>query len=136
MVVLYGHLIPTRMIKYLDVCINNCLRCIWTLPRNCHTNILHSVSCCYSVFNICYKHFCSLFRCASNSSNLIVNTVFNSACMSCRNFIGFNCKFGRYYVCDYNDVNFDGVNIIGDKSLCVSGFDLCDLNVIVHSLCT
>ena len=68
-----------------------------------------------------------------------MNTVFNSACMSCRNFIGFNCKFGRDFVRDYDDVNFDAVNIIReirDKSLCVNGSDLGDLNVIVHSLCT
>ena len=65
-----------------------------------------------------------------------MNTVLNSACMSCRNFIGFNCKFGQDYVRDYNDVNFDAVNIIREirgKSLCVSGFDLCNLNVIVHT---
>ena len=40
-----------------------------------------------------------------------MNTVFNSACMSCRNFIDFNCKFGRDYVRGYNDVNFDAVII-------------------------
>ena len=58
--------------------------------------------------------------------------------MSCHNYIGFNFNFAQDYVCGYDDVNFDAVNIIReirDKSLFVSGFDLCNLNVIVHSSC-
>ena len=34
-----------------------------------------------------------------------MNTVFNSDCMSCRNFIGFNFQFGQNHVYDYDDVN-------------------------------
>ena len=39
------------------------------------------------------------------------------------------------HVRDYNDVNFDAVNIIckiRDKSLCVSGLDLCDFFFTVY----
>ena len=39
-------------IKNLDVCINNCLQYIWSLLRNCHTSILHSVSGCSSVLRL------------------------------------------------------------------------------------
>ena len=39
-----------------------------------------------------------------------MNTVFNSACMSCHNYIGFNFNFAQDYVCGYNGVNFDAVN--------------------------
>ena len=56
-----------------------------------------------------------------------------------RYFTGFIFKFGQDYVRDYDDVNFNAVNIIReirDKSLFVSGFDLSNLNVVVHSLCT
>ena len=32
--------------------------------------------------------------------------------MSCRNFTSFNFKFAQDYVRDYDDVNFNAVNII------------------------
>ena len=58
-----------------------------------------------------------------------------------RYFTGFIFKFGQDYVRDYDDVNFNAVNIIiireiRDKSLCVRGYDLCNINVVVHSLYT
>ena len=83
--------LDSRAIKHLDVSINNCLRCIWSLLRNCHTSILHAVS-----------GFCNLFRSAINSGNFVVRTVFQSACLSCRNFIGFNYQYGINYICDYS----------------------------------
>ena len=49
--------------------------------------------------------------------------------------LNLGTRLGQDYVHDYDDVNFDAVNIIReirDKSLCVSGFDLCNLNIIVH----
>ena len=36
-------------IKHLDVCLNNCLRRIWSLPPNTHTGIVHCVSGCVCI---------------------------------------------------------------------------------------
>ena len=35
--------LDSRAIKHLDVSINNCLRRIWSLPRNCHTSTQYLV---------------------------------------------------------------------------------------------
>ena len=130
--------LDSRAIKHLDVSINNCLRRIWSLPRNCHTSFLHAVSGCNSVFNTCYKRFCNLYRSAINSANLVC-TVFQSACLSCRNFIGFNYQYGINYIRDCSDVTSVSVNLIReirDRSLFVSGFDPPELNQIICALVT
>ena len=36
--------LSNRSIKCLDVCMNNILRQVWSLPFNCHTSILHAIS--------------------------------------------------------------------------------------------
>ena len=126
-------------VKHLDVSINNCLRRIWSLPRNCHTSFLHTVSGCNSVFNTCYKHFCNLYRSAINSGNLVVRTVFQSAYLSCHNFIGFNYQYGINYIRDCTDVTSVSVHLvreIRDRSLFVSGFDPSELNQIICALVT
>ena len=42
-------------IKHLDVCFNKCLRRIWLLPPISHTGIVHRVSGCVSVCNVCFQ---------------------------------------------------------------------------------
>ena len=49
-----------RSIKALEACINKVLRHIWSLPYNCHNDILYLVSGSYSIFNIRYNRFCKL----------------------------------------------------------------------------
>ena len=75
-----------------------------------------------------------MFRSASNNSdNLLVHTVFLSAC---HNFIGFNYQFG---IRDYSDISSVCVNLvreIRDRSLFISGFDLSELNQIICALVT
>ena len=88
------------------------------------------------MFNTCYKHFCNLFQSVINSGNLVVRTVFQSACFSCCNFIGFNYQYGINYIRDYTDVTSVSVNLvreIRDRSLFVSGFEL---NQIICALVT
>ena len=80
-----------------------------------------------------------MFRSVSNSDNLLVHTVFLSASLSCRNFIGFNYQFGINHIHDYSDVSSVSVNLvreIRDRSLFVSGFDLSELNRIICALVT
>ena len=91
------------------------------------------------MFNTCYKRFCNLYRSAINSGNLLVRTVFQSACLSCRNFIGFNYQYGTNYIRDCTDVTSVSVNLvreIRDRSLFVSGFDPSELNQIICALVT
>ena len=75
---------------------NKCLRPIWSLPPNSDNGIVHYVSIwlCISVYNVCFQCFCKLYQSACSSNNL-VRTVFRSASLSCRNFIGHNIMFGK-----------------------------------------
>ena len=74
-----------QAIKALDVCINEVLRRIWSLPYNCHTDILHLVAGSDSIFNICYNRFCKLLCSAKISCNYLVRSVFQGSLLSCRN---------------------------------------------------
>ena len=65
--------------------------------------------------------------------------MFLSACLSCRNFIGFNYQFGINYIRDYSDVSSVYVNLvreIRDRSLFIRGFDSYELNQIICALVT
>ena len=91
-------------IKHLDVCPNKCLQRIWSLPPNSHTGIVPYVSGCVSVYNVCFQRFYKLYQSACSSNNL-VRTVFRSASLSCRNFIGHNLMFGKSFVRDYSVIS-------------------------------
>ena len=120
-----------RSIKALEACINKVLRRIWSLPYNCHNGILYLVSGSYSIFNIRYNRFCKLLCSAKISCNYLVQSVFQGSSLSCRNFIGYNFKYGSVFVRNYSCANFSVVNLIReirDNSLIVYGFHLNMLN--------
>ena len=123
-----------RSIKALDVCITKLLRRIWSLPYNCHTEILHLVAGSDSIYNIWYNGFCKLLCSAKISCNYLVRAVFQGSSLSCRNLIGYNFKYGSDFVRNYSCANFSVLNIIReirDNSLIVYGFHLNMLNKIV-----
>ena len=73
---LYGCALWSLNCNDLDVCLNKCLRRIWSLPPNTHTGIVQYVSGCVSVYNVCFQCFCKLYQSACSSINLLVHTVF------------------------------------------------------------
>ena len=77
--------LSNRSIKALDVCINKVLRCIWSLPYNCHTDVLHLVAGSDRI--LCHNGFFELLCSANISCNHLVRSVFQSSSLSCRNFI-------------------------------------------------
>ena len=119
------------------MCFNKCLRRIWSLPPTSHTGIVHCVSGCVSVYKVCFQHFCKLYQSACNSSNVLVRTIFQSASLSCRNFIGHNLMFGKSFVQDYSSIPSDSVNLVRElknNSLFVPDFQTSELNLFVHSV--
>ncbi len=123
-----------QAIRSLDVCMNKILRRIWSLPFNCHTDLIHIMSNCTSVFNICYSRCCKLINLARVCKNDLVRSVFSTS--SCRNFIGYNLKFGHLFVRDYSSVNLSLINLISeirDPSLYVDGFTSYELNQLVYT---
>ena len=66
-------------IKCLDICMNNILRRVWSLPFNCHTSTLHVISGCHSIYNTCYKQFYKMLCLAKSSCNYLVRSVFHAS---------------------------------------------------------
>ena len=86
------------------------------------------------MYNVCFQGFSKLYQSACSSSNCLVRTVFQSASLSCRNFIGHNLTFGKSSVRDYSSIPSDSVNLVRelrDNSLFVPDFQTSELN----SLC-
>ena len=127
----------TRSIRSIDVSMNKILRRIWSLPFNCHTDLLHVISNCTSVFNVCYSRCCKLISQARACGNYLVRSVFST--VSCRNFIGYNLKFGHSFVRSYNSVSMSLANLImeiKDPSLFVNGFVQHELNQLANFIST
>ena len=127
--------LSSPLIKCIDVCMNKVLRRVWSLPYNCHTGIIHVVSDCCSVFNVCYNRFCKLLLTAKCSCNRLVREVFVSSSFSCRNYIGYNNKYGFSCVRNYSCTDKSIARLIREirnRSLYVPGFDCCSLNCIVR----
>ena len=113
-------------IKCFDVCMNNILCQVWSLPFNCHTSILHVISGCHSIYNTCYKRFYNMLCLAKSSCNYLVHSVFHASSLSCHSFVGYNYKFSSSLVRDYSRVDFSLVRLIKeirDSYLYVPGFD-------------
>ena len=75
---LYGGVlwnVTCNQLKSLEIAFNNILRCIWRLPRNSHTSILHKVARLDSIYNRVIKLSDRFSRkmCESKSS-LLLNT--------------------------------------------------------------
>ena len=101
--------LSNRSIKALDVCINKVLRHIWSLPYNCHTDILHLVAGSDSIFNVCHNHFCKILCSANISCNHLVHCF--SRLLMCLVVI-FNFKYGSDFARNYSCGNISVVNLI------------------------
>jgi len=105
--------LSNRSIKALDVCINKVLRRIWSLPYNCYIDTLHLVAGSDRIFNVCYNRFCKLLCSAKVSCNHLVRSVFQGSSLSCRNFIGYDFKYGSEFARNYSCGNTSVVNLSG-----------------------
>ena len=68
-------------------------------------------SCCYSIYNSCYKQFCYVQQNPLVTTYLVCS-VFQSSFLSCHAFVGYNYKFGFSFVGDYSSVDFSLVRLI------------------------
>ena len=59
----------------IELSLNNILRCIWDLSRNCHTGILHLTTLLPSIFNVVQSRSSTLFSRAL-SSPYVGKTIF------------------------------------------------------------
>ena len=59
----------------IEVSFNNILRCIWKLPRNCHTGILHLTALLPSIFNVVQSQSSTLLSRALSSPSYVFKTL-------------------------------------------------------------
>ena len=55
----------------IELSLNNILRCIWNLSRNCHTGILHLTTLLPSIFNVVQSRSSTLPRCQGSWYSLM-----------------------------------------------------------------
>ena len=65
----------------IEVSFNNILRCIWNLPRNCHTGILHLTALLPSIFIVVQSRSSTLLSLALSSPSYAVKTIFHDSSM-------------------------------------------------------
>ena len=63
-------------LRSLEVTFNNILRRIWSLPRTCHTGILHCTAQLNSLYNIVVRRSSKLLSAALKSQSSLVHDVF------------------------------------------------------------
>ena len=106
------------------------LRRIWSLPFNCHTDLLHICT----IFNVCYSRCCKLISQARACGNHLVRSVFST--VSCHNFITLSlvillCVVIVQFL--YNIMSLANLIMeIKDPSLFVNGFVQHDLNQLAN----
>jgi len=88
-----------------QVTFNNILRCIWHLPRSCHTRILHLTAHLPSILNSIVSRSALLLASALSCFSAVVRTVFRSS--SILAYIeytptGYNALFGKDHIKYYS----------------------------------
>ena len=83
----------------------------------------------------CYNRFCKLCHRAKSSNNKLVHSVFSVLSPSCRNYIGYNNKYGFSFVRNYTCSDYAiarSIREIRDNSIYVPGFN-CMLYIRSHA---
>ena len=97
-------------LQHLEVACNNNLMKIWSLPRRCHTSILHLVASIHSIYNSTIIRSNRLVVAAINSSSRILADVFCESSSLTYTSCGYNYLYGPKHTKSYNEA----------ESLCAS----------------
>ena len=81
-------------LKSLEVAFNNILRKIWSMPRHCHTAILHCVARLPSMINTVLSRSSRLLLSASRSPSRLISDVYTESALCAFTFVGYNSMFG------------------------------------------
>ena len=81
-------------LKSLEVTFNNFLLKIWSLPRHCHTGILHSTAKLQSIYNVVVFRSAKLLASASGSTSCLISDLFSESACCAYSFVGYNTKYG------------------------------------------
>ena len=100
-------------LRSLEVSFNNILRRIWSLPRMCHTGILHCTAHLNSIYNIVIRRSSKLLSAALKSQSSLVRDVSTLTYTS----QGYNLIYGSRHKKIYSDQDVLCANFIRDVRL-------------------
>ena len=91
-------------LRALEVSFNNILRKIWSLPRQSHTGIVHSVAGLQSIYNIVLNRSRKLIASATKSICTLLSELFSQCAVTAFTSFGYNhlygCKHRKLYTED------------------------------------
>ena len=87
---------------YGKVTFNNVLHKIWSLPRRCHTGILHSVANLYSVYNVVVLRSKKLSLMACNSPSSLLSDISECKTLAYTS-VGYNLMYGHRHIKSYTE---------------------------------
>ena len=103
--------------KAFNISFNNILRKVWSLPRTCHTSILHLVSGLHSITNVVLFRSSNLLYAALHSKSSLLADVFSDSCSLIYTSIGYNYVYGYRHRKIYNECDLACANFIRDSRL-------------------
>ena len=98
-------------LRSLEVSFNNILHRIWSLPRMCHTGILHCTAHLNSIYNV-VRRSSKLLSAALKSQSSLVRDVFAQS-----SNLGYNLIYGSRHKKIYSDQDVLCANFIRDVRL-------------------
>ena len=126
---------PIGCKQQLEVACNNILRKIWSLPRRCHTSILHLVASVQSIYNSTIIRSNRLVIAAIDSSSRILADVFCESSSLTYTSCGYNCLYGPKHTKSYNEAESLCASFIRDVRMSPS-LNTALLVEINHNMCT
>ena len=104
-------------LKAFNISFNNILRKVWSLPRTCHTSILHLVSVLHSITNVVLFRSSNLLYAALHSKSSLLADVFSDSCSLIYTSISYNYVYGYRHRKIYNECDLACANFIRDARL-------------------
>ena len=131
-------LVSQSSLYQLQVHMNKICRRIWHLVQHTHSNYCHLLSGLKAITNLVYGRCNKLVSSALCSNNSIVRMVYSVALNNCRNFVGYNRKYGYQFVRHYSAQDIATSLLINElkSSVLIPGFLPWELDTLLHQACT
>ena len=97
-------------LRALEVSFNNILRKIWSLPRQSHTGIVHSVAGQKSIYNIVLNRSRKLIASAARSKCTLLSELFSECAVTAFTSFGYNHLYG----CKHHKLYTENVHLCAD----------------------
>ena len=118
----------------MEVAFNNIVRKIWSLPRRCHTAILHCTAGVTSLYNTVISRSQKLVALAKKSGSCLLMEVFREAKTLVYTSSGYNSLYKNVHWKTYDDCAILCASFIRDAKL---NYDLnCALDNEINFMCT